>query len=65
MTSHNTKIRTLIIDGQNNHEWQMVTPVLKEILHARRPLCLGCGNHAATGLATCGMGGVSTGVRRL
>src|SRR5688500_8451144 len=26
------KIRVLIIDGQNNHNWKMITPVLKRIL---------------------------------
>ena len=27
-----TPIRTLIIDGQNNHDWKKTTPVLKKIL---------------------------------
>src|SRR5213080_3803491 len=27
-----TPIRTLIIDGQNNHDWKQTTPVLKKIL---------------------------------
>ena len=27
-----TPIRTLIIDGQNNHDWKHTTPVLKKIL---------------------------------
>jgi uncharacterized protein len=27
-----TPIRTLIIDGQNNHNWKETTPVLKKIL---------------------------------
>ncbi|HTP89684.1 MAG TPA: hypothetical protein VMJ34_22210, partial [Bryobacteraceae bacterium] len=26
------KPRALIIDGQNNHQWQQTTPVLKKIL---------------------------------
>src|SRR5436309_2022439 len=26
------KIKVLIIDGQNNHNWQQTTPVLKKIL---------------------------------
>ena len=26
------KIRVLVIDGQNNHNWQQTTPVLKKIL---------------------------------
>lgn len=26
------KIRVLIIDGQNNHNWKMISPVLKQIL---------------------------------
>ncbi len=26
------KIKVLIVDGQNNHQWKMTTPVLKEIL---------------------------------
>jgi hypothetical protein len=25
-------IRALIIDGQNNHDWQRMTPVLREVL---------------------------------
>ena len=28
------KIKVLIIDGQNNHKWQMTTPVLKEALES-------------------------------
>src|SRR6266498_751686 len=27
-----TPLRTLIIDGQNNHDWKKTTPVLKKIL---------------------------------
>lgn len=26
------RIRTLIIDGQNNHDWRATTPVLKRLL---------------------------------
>lgn len=29
-----TPIRTLIIDGQNNHDWKKTTPVLKQILES-------------------------------
>ena len=26
------KIKVLIVDGQNNHDWRKITPVLKQIL---------------------------------
>src|SRR5947207_11776787 len=26
------KIRVLIIDGQNNHQWQLTTPLMKKVL---------------------------------
>ena len=31
-TSFGAALRTLIIDGQNNHDWKSTTPVLKQIL---------------------------------
>jgi len=31
-----TPIRTLIIDGQNNHDWQHTTPILKKLLEDTR-----------------------------
>jgi type 1 glutamine amidotransferase len=30
----NEKLRALIIDGQNNHEWKVTTPILKTILES-------------------------------
>jgi type 1 glutamine amidotransferase len=30
----NEKLRALVIDGQNNHEWKVTTPILKSILES-------------------------------
>jgi uncharacterized protein len=32
VAQENAKLRTLIIDGQNNHQWQQTTPLLKKFL---------------------------------
>jgi hypothetical protein len=31
------KLKVLIIDGQNNHKWDITTPVLKDALEAAVP----------------------------
>ncbi len=34
LTESNQKLRVLIIDGQNNHDWEVTTPILKNILES-------------------------------
>lgn len=33
-TPANSRIRALIVDGQNNHNWQQTTPLLKQVLES-------------------------------
>jgi hypothetical protein len=42
--SHAVPIKTLILDGRNNHDWKATTPVLKQMLEEAglRPMTSWC-----------------------
>ena len=52
------KIRVLIVDGQNNHNWRVMTPPMKADLERSGPVYRRRGDHAGPEVLVIGLGRV-------